>query len=345
MKLTSFFHVLVITILIFYLLVVGKDLLIPLVLAIIIWYLINILALGFKKIKLFRWRLPLAICYVLSVITISGVLYLLVTLISNNIADVIVVAPSYQKKLSALIAQAYALLGRTEPPTLQQIFQKIDIGGVLSQFAVVITGFISNTGVILVYLIFIFLEQKSFKVKLMALIENPERQKDIFKMIEKVDNDIRIYIGIKTFVSALTAILGYFVMASQKLDFAEFWAILIFCLNFIPTIGSIIATFLPVLFALIQFDRFLPIIIIGLGLTFLQFTIGNILDPKLMGNNLNLSPLVILVSLALWGALWGIAGMLLCVPITVIIFIVLSHFPKTRPLAIFLSQDGKINLS
>ncbi len=345
MKLTSFFHALVVTVLVFYLLLVGKELLIPLVLAVIIWYLINILALGYKKIKLFRWRIPLPICYILSVISISGVIYLLITLIRTNISDVIVVAPSYQKKLTALIAQGYALVGRPEPPSLQQLFQQIDLGGVLSQFAFAITGFLSNTGIILVYLIFLFLEQKSFKAKIIALIQDPDRRTDIFKIITRIDSDIRIYIGIKTFVSALTAILGYFVMSSQKLDFAEFWAILIFCLNFIPTVGSIIATILPLLFALIQFDNVFPIVVIGAGLLSLQFLIGNILEPRLMGNNLNLSPLVILFSLALWGALWGIPGMILCVPITVIIMIIFSHFPQTGSVAILLSRDGKININ
>jgi len=345
MKLSTFFLAFIITVLFFYILIVGKDLLIPLVLAVIIWYLINILAIAFQKIVFFKWHLPIAICYLFSIITISGLLVLLIDLISSNIADVIVVAPAYQKKLSMIIAGGYDLLGIEEPPTIKQIFKNIDFGSILSQFAVTITGFVSRAGIILIYLIFIFLEQKSFKVKLTALIKNPEKREDIFKMIEKIDRDIRIYIGIKTFDSALTGILAYFIMASQKLDFAEFWAILIFTLNFIPTIGSIVATVFPFLFALIQFDSFYPIAVIAGGLILLQFLIGNILEPRLMGSNLNLSPLLILLSLALWGSLWGIPGMILCVPITVIALIIFSHFPQTRSIAIFLSKDGRINIT
>jgi len=97
MKLSTFFLAFIITVLFFYILIVGKDLLIPLVLAVIIWYLINILAIAFQKIVFFKWHLPIAICYLFSIITISGLLVLLIDLISSNIADVIVVAPAYQK--------------------------------------------------------------------------------------------------------------------------------------------------------------------------------------------------------------------------------------------------------
>ena len=342
MKLFQFFIGFVITVLIFYLLIVGKDLLIPLVLAVIIWYLINILSNAFQKIRIKSFHLPTWMCFTFSIITISGLIALLVNLISSNIADVVVVAPVYQKKFTSLIAQGYGLFGLQEPPSMRQIFSNINIGSLLSQFAVTITGFVSKAGIIVIYLIFLFLEQKSFRLKLTALIKNPVRRGEIFNMIEKIDKEIQVYIGIKTFDSVLTGVLSYLVMSSQDLDFAEFWAILILTLNFIPTFGSIVATIFPSLFAIIQYDSLYPILVVAGGIGFLQFLIGNIMEPRLMGSNLNLSPLVILLSLGLWGALWGIAGMILCVPITVIALIIFSHFQPTRPIAIFLSKDGQI---
>ncbi len=342
MRLLNFFLAFVSTILVFYILIVGKDLLIPFVLAIIIWYLINILALAFEKIKIWKYHLPRWLCFIFSFITMGGLIVFFLNLISNNIADVVVVAPAYQKKFTSLITQGYQLFNLEEPPTIRQIFSSIDIAGLLSQFAVTITGFVSKAGIILVYLVFLFLEQKSFQLKLAALIKQPHRREEVFALIKKIDKDIRVYIGIKTFNSALTAILGYLIMSSQNLDFAEFWSILIFTLNFIPSIGSIVATIFPSVFAIIQFDSLYPIVIVAGGIGMLQFLIGNILEPRLMGNNLNLSPIVIILSLFAWGALWGIAGMILCVPITVIGMIILSHFPKTRPIAIVLSRDGDI---
>jgi len=121
---------------------------------------------------------------------------------------------------------------------------------------------------------------------------------------------------------------------------------LIFFLNFIPNIGAIVATVFPALLALIQFQTWGPFIIITTGLVSLQFIIGNIIEPRFMGKSLNLSTLVIMISLSVWGAIWGILGMFLSVPITVIMMIVFAHFEATKPVAILLSQDGRIkNLS
>jgi len=96
------------------------------------------------------------------------------------------------------------------------------------------------------------------------------------------------------------------------------------------------------LLTLVQFPTLGPFIVTISVLTAVQFCIGSLLEPRLMGNRLNLSPIVILLSLGLWGSVWGIPGMFLCVPITVIIMIICSYFPTTRPLAILLSGNGKV---
>ena len=128
-------------------------------------------------------------------------------------------------------------------------------------------------------------------------------------------------------------------------DFAAFWAFTIFLLNFIPTIGSIIATLFPALLALIQFDTFAQFFIVLVGVGSIQVIVGNFLEPKLMGNTLNVSPFIVMMSLTLWGSIWGIAGMFLSVPITVILLIVFAHFEKTRYLAILLSGNGNLKFA
>jgi len=140
----------------------------------------------------------------------------------------------------------------------------------------------------------------------------------------------------------VTGLVGYVVLALVGVDFASFWGFTIFLLNYIPIIGSVVATLFPALLTLIQFDTFTPFLIVGIGLTSAQFIVGNVIEPKLMGSSLNLSPLVVLLSLALWGSLWGIPGMFLCIPIMVILLIVLSHFDATRPLAVMLSERGEL---
>jgi predicted PurR-regulated permease PerM len=188
-----------------------------------------------------------------------------------------------------------------------------------------------------------FLEQASFSSKLNALAKDDERRKQITRIINHISKDIRTYFGIKMFTSALTGFLSYGIMKWVGLDFAEFWGLLIFLMNFIPTIGSIIATVFPSILALVQFDTFTPFLIIAGGIGLLQFLIGNLLEPKMMGNTLNMSPLVILLALAFWGAIWGIPGMILSVPVTVISIIICANFPTTRPFAILLSKDGRVS--
>ena len=125
-------------------------------------------------------------------------------------------------------------------------------------------------------------------------------------------------------------------------DYAVFWSFLIFLLNFIPTIGSLIATTFPAILAFIQFGDFKPVLTVIILIGIVQFLIGNILEPRIMGRSLNLSALVVLLSLALWGTLWGVVGMFLCVPITVTLMIIFSNFEKTLPFAIMLSANGNV---
>ncbi|GEM_PF-3756360 len=123
-------------------------------------------------------------------------------------------------------------------------------------------------------------------------------------------------------------------------------SLLIFLLNFIPTIGSIVATLFPSLMALAQSsDGFGLFFAVLLGITSLQILIGNIIEPRITGRSLNLSPVVILFNLALWGSIWGVPGMFMCVPLLIITTIVLAHFPRTRPIAILLSSDGRVNIT
>ena len=125
-------------------------------------------------------------------------------------------------------------------------------------------------------------------------------------------------------------------------DFAETWALLIFVLNYIPNIGSIVAVAFPALLALVQFETLGPFIILVISLTAIQLAIGSVLEPMLMGNTLNMSPFAIILALAFWGTIWGIVGMFLSVPIMVMVMIVCAHVPSWRWVAILLSKDGQI---
>ena len=181
--------------------------------------------------------------------------------------------------------------------------------------------------------------------KLQALFPQPENRHLADSIISHILKDTQTYLGLKTLLSLITAIGSWVIMTAVGLDFSEFWALLIFFLYYIPNIGAIIAMSFPALIALIQFQSLLPFAIVTSGIGLIQFLVGNVLEPRFLSKSLNLSPLVILIALALWGAIWGILGMFLAVPMTVIMMIFFAHFEKTRPIAILLSQDGYINNS
>ena len=143
-------------------------------------------------------------------------------------------------------------------------------------------------------------------------------------------------------MSFITGLGSYIALLFIGIDAPVFWAFLIFLLNYIPTIGSLIGTLFPAFFCLLQFgDLSSFLMVLGVVGT-LQVIVGNLLEPKLMGNTLNISSFVAIFALSFWGTLWGITGMLLSVPITVIMVIIFSHFSSTRPVAIMLSEKGNI---
>lgn len=325
-----------------YIMVVGRDLLVPFVISITIWHLINTLADYYKKINIRGVSLPKSLCFVAAILTMLISLSFLFEMIGNNIADVKSAAPLYQANLQSLSSRIFELLGIENQPNITQLINQIDLRPFISNIAGTMATIAGNAGLILIYVLFIFLEQASFSHKLKALLEGSKHTYIVEDIISNIYIKIEKYVAIKTFVSLLTGGACYIVLILNDIDYASFWAFIIFLLNYIPTVGSMLAVLFPALLSLVQFPTFTPFLIVITSLGLIQVIIGNILEPKLMGNSLNLSPLVVMLSLALWGSIWGIAGMFLSVPFTVILMIIFSEFPKTRPIAILLSQDGKI---
>ncbi len=141
-------------------------------------------------------------------------------------------------------------------------------------------------------------------------------------------------------MSLLTGAISYAVLKALGVDFAETWALMIFLLNYIPSIGSVLGVLFPALLALVQFDTLWQFLIISVLLAGTHIVIGNIIEPNLMGRTLNLSPFVVIASLAFWGMIWGIVGAFLSVPLTTTFVIACSHIRALRWVAILLCANG-----
>lgn len=325
-----------------YTLILAKDLLIPLVLAIFIWYMINLLVRQLEQLRVGQWALPRPLQYLIGGSLVLVVVWLFVRMLGSNITQVIDSAGAYQANIERLIDDLFERLPFEEPPELANLINQLDFAALLRGTAGAMGSLIGSIGLIMVYLLFLFLEQRFFGLKLAAIFRKEQDLNDAKALLAKIDADIATYLGIKTLVSAATALLAWVIMAAVGLDFAAFWAVLVFILNFIPNIGSFLATIFPALLALVQFDTITPFLIIVLGITAIQVTVGNFIEPNLMGRSLNISPLIVILSLVIWGTMWGIPGMFLCVPITVIVMIILNRFDGSRWLALALSKTGEV---
>ena len=322
----------------------GKSFFIPLVIALIAVYLVHAVTRLIRAIPKIGRIIPGPVALVLSFFTIFALGYGIFSIVADNALSVANEAPKYQDRLISLQKEWFAKLNLEEPKSLGEVLGQIDLRSTFTTVASSVATLLSNLTLIFLYSIFLLIELRALPSKLKALFPGSRRQELVRSMFFRIDKDIQTYLGVKTAVSLVTALLSYILMRLVNLDFAEFWALLIFILNFIPTIGSIFATIFPTLLALVQFDSFGPVVLVGLGITAVQQLMGSLLEPNIMGESLNLSPLVVFVSLILWGNLWGIVGMFLCVPITVILVIILSNFERTRWVAVLLSKNGTLRI-
>lgn len=344
-SLVKFSLSLFVTTLCVYILMVGQRFFLPLVIAGVIGYFIIAIVQGMRKVQVFGRPMPYVINYMIAIAVISLAFWVVITVVSINIQSMIELGSFYQERLNNLIDATFQYLGKPQKFDLPTYFKSLDLNFVslASQAFVAITDLAGNLGIIALYVVFMLIEHHFFSDKLDAFFQKQQDRNEAKRLIDMISSQIQSYIRIKTFLSTATALLSYALLVWVGVDFPNFWAFLIFLLNFIPTIGSIFATIFPSLLSVLQFDEWLPIIVVVVGLTLIQVVIGNFLEPKIMGKSFNLSGFVIVVALTFWGMVWGIVGMFLCVPILVIVSIILANFPTTRPIAVLLSQDGNVN--
>ncbi|WP_271946089.1 AI-2E family transporter [Ruegeria faecimaris] len=324
-------------------LVLAADVLVPLSIASLIFILLTSAVDRLCQVEILGTRIPRWLAHVISAaLLVLGLLGLLSILTSQAgaVADAL---PRYEARFSEILARVVTLVGDKNYQAAQQAILEMDFTGFAGGAIGSAGSFLSAFFLILLYIPFMMLEQGPMRLKVALAAPDAESAQNLHRVLTRISESVQRYVGIKTLVSFLTGVGSYAIMKPVGLDFAETWAILAFVLNFIPTIGSIIGVALPSLVALVQFDTNTPFLIILVGCGAVQFIIGNILEPSLTGKSLNLSPLMVILALTFWTAIWGIPGALLSVPITVCTMIVLANIPSTKSLAILMSGDGNLS--
>jgi predicted PurR-regulated permease PerM len=293
-----------------------------------------------------RHRIPSALSFVLIALIVLGVLGGLGTAIVTSIGALVVKVPLYEKRLDLLLVKVVAWIPVAVPGLDVERFRDIPyfdvvsgekIAGTLKSVGGALAGWTTRVLVILFYLIFLVAEGATFRKRVKNAF-GEEQSGRIMGVIGTINKAISQYIAVKTLASFIVAVVATIVLASFGVDFWILWGVLTFLANFIPYVGSLTAVVPPILLTFLQFDEPWKGVVVAITLIGSQMLVGNILEPRLAGEKLGVSPIMILLSLAFWGWLWGATGMILAVPIVVIIKIVLDNITQTKPIATLISN-------
>ena len=238
------------------------------------------------------------------------------------------------------------LTGLENEPTWERLreatLDRISVSALAAPLAGSIGGFGGTVFLVVLYASFLLAEQRGFLAKLDLATGDGEKRDRTITLLGRINERIGQYLLTKTVINIILGAVSFALLGLLGIEFALFWAILIAFLNYVPYVGSLIGVAFPVLLSLAQSGSVTLAMLTLVTLTAAQVFVGSVLEPRMMGRAFNLSPFVVLIALAFWGALWGVAGAILSVPLTSILVIVLAEIGATRPLAVMLSANGRV---
>ncbi|WP_306118304.1 MULTISPECIES: AI-2E family transporter [unclassified Roseitalea] len=346
----NFVYGLALALMIGWILYIGQAVIIPVIASVILAYIVTAIAQYMQRIPVIGPLTPSSVRFSISIAMIILIVAAIVWLIISNINQLIALAPTYQERLLSIIQGIWRSFGEefgiaTEPTweTIRRdIFGEVSLQSLIGSTVTSVSVLVGTMFVIFVYTGFALAERQVFERKSKRLTESPDDSRRILEIVSVINTRIGDYLATKTLINLVLGLMCYIVMAAIDLDFAAFWGVLIALMNYVPYVGSFLGVLFPTAIAIVQFGDVPWVLGTFLALTACQVFVGSLLEPSLMGRSLNLSPFIILVSLTGWGALWGIAGALLSVPLMAIMVIILSEFDGTRPIAVLLSRNGRI---
>jgi len=298
-----------------------RAVMIPFVLALFVASLVS----PVLDFQIIRWRLPRWLAVTIAMLVVLAVIVVFCLMLTVAFQTVLATVERYSDNVTDLSARLFDRMEQlgfsVDKEEISSDVKAHLLSGASATFGS-FTEIIASSGLILVFVVFL-LAGRSAHVP----------TSDVYLAI---DSNVRKYLSIKVVVSAVTGLLVWFLLWLLDMPLAFVFGILTFLLNFIPSLGSIVSTVLPIPLAVAHYESSWPILGVVAFPGAVQITMGNFVEPKLQGMRLKLHPVVVLLSLALWGLLWGIPGMVLAAPITAIIRIVLMQFETTRPIGLLL---------
>ena len=313
-----------------------RDILTPLALAGFLTVMID----GFARVLAERTPFPdrasLPVAVVLSIALFGGAVWV----IGSNGTTFVGQLVAYQPKLNALIVEGAQWIGVRNPPTLDQLYRAFDPASHFGEVASRLQGFASEAAFVLIYLGFLIASRRGFKRKIVGMFPTHEERENALRIFSQIRDGVERYVWVQTVTGLMIAVGSGLVMLAVGLDNAVFWAFVIFLTSYIPVVGGFIGIMIPPVFALVQFDTWWQALTLFAVLNTIQALVGNVVLPRMQGDSLNIDPVMVLLSLAFWGAIWGVPGMFLSTPLTVAVMVILAQFPATRKAAVLISANG-----
>lgn len=309
----------------------------PLALAIFLAVTIDGLSRGLQRVAPF---LPKRASMPLAVLLAAGLFGGAALVIADNGTAFVTRLADYAPRLNALLERLADSVGIQAPTTLDQLFTDLDPKRFVAPVARALQGFASQSVFILIYLGFIIASRRGFERKIVNLFPARSERQDAIAAFHRIRDGVEQYLWVQTVTGLMIAGASWAVMLAVGLENAVFWAFLIFIASYIPIVGGIVGVAAPPLFALVEFPTIWPAVILLAVLQTIQFVVGNVIQPRMQGRSLNMDPVVVLLALAFWGAIWGLPGMFLSTPLTVMAMVILAQFDETRWISVLLSADG-----
>ncbi len=284
-----------------------------------------------------KFRIPETLAIIAAIVVTIFVFFGAGVFLNSIVSSFISKYGEYTEKLQGLLTSLYAVL----PQEAVSMLKSFDWLSSVSRKVVSLSGSIisiSTTSVmVLIITTFMLIEQRDFSLKVTNAFDSPNR---ISKIIGSITAQVSRYLIIHTIISLTTGVLIWICLKAIGVDFAATWGCLAFVLNYIPTIGSILASIPGIIIALVQYapESYWPAALTALAFLSINMLLGNIIEPRVMGDHLNLSPVAILISLLFWGWLWGTAGALLATPITAAIKIICDNIEPLEPIGTLLGS-------
>jgi predicted PurR-regulated permease PerM len=324
----------------------AQAILVPIVLGALLAFLMDGISRSMGRIPLYAKYVPDWLRLMLTTVVLFVVLAGLISFFARNLDPVVRAMPDYLQRLSQTTSDVAARFDVEFELTWQSVdrlvFDNIDIQSLIRMTVNSVSYSAGYLALVFLYAILFLIERDSIPKKVAAIVPDDRSQSNVWQTIDLITAQIGTYFTTKTLINVVLGVLCWVIFLFFGLEFAAFFAVTTAIFNYIPYVGSWIAMALPMLFAVGDWGLNMDVGLLFAALCGAQFGVGYFWEPRLMGRSMNLSPVIVMVSLASWTAVWGLIGAILSVILTSGIMTIMSFFQATRPLAILLTNDGEI---